>query len=216
MLFRFTVFFSIFALFSAPTVFSAMNGGNFELRADSLSVVEDPFSSGGNWALTDTMGEQAAVQGEGGGWKLEGGFQAMDTATVSLSLSTTTLAFGTLSANQVSSVSLVLTATAESSGYQVSLSEDGNLRSGDEAINDVVDGNPVEAGTEAYGFRTDGDAGQMNGVLDYAIDGSKVIAQSNDAVEDEETTVTFRVSVDSSQTKQGNYGQVLTFTMLGI
>lgn len=190
---------------------TAMTGGAYELYADSFVVIDSEAVSGGEYTLTGSAGEGTAVVGSGGVYELRGGFQAQDVGILSLNLNPGTLSFASLSSASVSTGGVVLSVSTDSNtGYSLSLSEDGNLRSGGNAIDDVSDGT-VTAGEEEYGVRTSG-ADAVGTGSDRAISGSLVVASGSGRATDAQTTVQFRVGI-SPTTPAGNYSQALTFTL---
>ncbi len=206
---------TIILLFSPVTTRSAMTGGDFQIFADSFSILEDQFSSGGDFGLFGTGGEFFAENATGNTFVLRGGFQAMERGSLSLVVSTTSVALGQLSSAAVTSGSLTLTVTTDSNtGYAVTVLEDGNLRKGNggdvDNIDDVSDG-AVTAGVEEYGIRTVGGGGQL--AADTAVTGAALtVASLNSPVSLQATTVQFRASVQTSKTRQGSYTHEVTFS----
>lgn len=169
--------------------------------------------SDGNQSITDNVVSNNVVfsgMSVSGNVAVRGGFQAMELGAVSLALSTTTLSLGTLSLNAVATADVVATVTSDG-GYVLSATEDGNLRSGLNTIDDIAAGN-VAIGTEGYGIRTSGADGQQNGG-DVALTGADLTIASNAAsVSGQATTVTFRAAIDTD-TISGAYGHAVTFSL---
>lgn len=191
-----------------------MTGGNFEIFADTFSMIQDQVTTAGNFTLYSSGGEFFATTTESGTYTLKGGFQALERASLSLSLSQDSISLGEMSLNQVKSAEVVLQVTTDAStGYTALISEDGNLRKGaggaNDDINDVVDG-AVTAGSEEYGITTSGAAALIG--TDEAIHNSVAVAQSNGAVTSQDTTVTFKGSI-GPQSRAGSYSQTVTFTV---
>lgn len=173
----------------------------------------------GNVPITENIAGSFVVTGMSGGGNistgivLKGGFQAMERASLSMSVDPSTVALGQLSLAAVSSGSVVMTVTTDSSsGYAVSATEDGNLRKGvggaNDDINDVVDGT-VSAGSEEYGIVTSGGGGLL--AVDTALSGTLSVASSNSNVTAQQTTITFKAAIGSSS-RAGSYSHIVTFT----
>lgn len=191
-----------------------MTGGNFEIFADTFSMIQDQVTTAGNFTLSSSGGEFFATTTQSGTYTLKGGFQALERASLSLSVSHDSISLGEMSLSQVKSAEVVLQVTTDAStGYTAIVSEDGNLRKGEgganDDINDVQDGS-VTAGSEEYGFTTSGEAALI--ATDMAIQNSLAIAQSNGVVNSQETTVTFKGSI-GPQSRAGSYSHNVTFTV---
>lgn len=191
-----------------------MSSENFKLFADVVSVGgSEPVSE--NYRVFNTGGEASGVnptQTTSTNFIVQAGFQAMaNTIYVSAALSASSLSLGELSMTEIRSNSETLTINTNSpTGYATTIQEDGNLRSGSNDINDVADGS-VTAGSEEYGVRTSGIAGQMNSV-DTAIIGAALnVAASSTPVHNEVTILTYKAGISAS-TAYGNYSQQVTFT----
>lgn len=191
-----------------------MNSENFKLFADVVSVGgSEPVSE--NYRVFNTEGEASGVdptKTTSTNFQVHAGFQAMaNTIYVSTAPSASSLSLGELSVSSVSSNSETVTINTNSpTGYTTTIQEDGNLRSGADDINDVADGT-VTAGTEEYGVRTSGIAGQMNSA-DTAITGiAQSVAASSTPVNNEVTTLAYKAGISAS-TAYGNYSHQVTFT----
>lgn len=203
-------------LFAPFGLHAAMNGGNFEIYADTFSVVQDQLiTNGGTFTITNTGGESFATSSASvaGGFVFQGGFQAMERSSLSMSLNANTIALGALSLDSVSSGSVVLNVTTDSTtGYTTSVTEDGNLRKGaggdNDDINDVSDGS-VTAGSEEYGIATTGDGGLL--IPDTALNGEVAVAASNDEVTAQQTTIAFKAAI-ARTSRAGSYSHVVTFS----
>lgn len=193
---------------------AAMNGGDFEIYADTFSVVQDQLATGGAFTLYSTGGDPFATSTSGGAFSLNGGFLAAERSSVSLSIEPSSIALGQLSLAAVSSGSTVLHVTTEApTGYTVTVSADGNLRKGNGGANDdldnVLDG-AVTAGSEEYGIVTSGGGGRL--ATDTALVNTLTIASDTVDVNDQQTTVTFKAAI-GPHSRAGNYSQVVTFTL---
>lgn len=201
------------ACFPLTTKTVGMTSENFKLFADVVSVGgETPTST--NYIVFETTGEAGSAsqtRTTSTNYIMSAGFQAMGITTLSASLSASTIALGSLSTTAVASGSQILTVnTSSPTGYTATIQEDGNLRSGANDINDVSDSS-VTAGSEEYGIRTSGVAGQMNSV-DTAITAvAQTIASTSTVAHNEATTITYKAAI-SAATEAGSYSQIITFT----
>ena len=84
------------------------------------------------------------------------------------------------------------------------------MRSGANDINDVSDGT-VTAGSEEYGIRTSGNAGQMNSADTAITTVAQTVASTSTIATSEQTTITYKTGVSAS-TESGTYSQTVTFT----
>jgi hypothetical protein len=189
-------------------MYATMSGDNIEIYSDSFSFVPGGEESGGTITLTGTGGN-IATSTSGGGVQVRSGVQAQEKGVLTFSLSTSALSIGTLSTTNVA-VSYVTTtiSTDSETGYSLSVSEDGNLRSGANDIDDVGDG-AVTAGSEEYGIETSGADGLLS--TDTAINNSVLIASANGRITARETAVIFHTAI-SSATPDGTYSHTVTFT----
>ena len=207
------VLLGVFFLFGTTTPLnSQISGGDYTIYADSFGFAENTSVSGGDFTLYHTGGEFGVASSTGGTFVLQAGYQALERGTISFSSQNEedTVVFGQTLDSAVSTGSLVFSVTSESlSGYSVTATEDGNLRDGANDIDDVADGE-VTAGSEEYGIRTVGGDGDL--AADTAITNNLVVISNADPVENRETTVEFRVAIDSDVTTEGDYAHTVTFT----
>jgi len=198
-------------LFWAQPLNSAMTGGNYSIPIDSFTMTGDDLMTGGDYEMYDSVGNPDSAKLTGGDFVLWGGFLQTVSGTLSLNLSESSLDLGSLSLNSVSSDSVIATVTTTAdTGYTLSISEDGNLRSGANDINDVADG-AVTAGSEEYGINTSGADGIL--ALDTAIDGVLDLATNSDEVNGNQTTINFKAAIGQSS-KAGSYSHTVTFTVV--
>ncbi|MEK9183345.1 MAG: hypothetical protein AAB849_02445 [Patescibacteria group bacterium] len=193
---------------------ASMSSENFALQVDTISVGGD-LSTSTNYKVFDTIGGSSGVQATQStstNYIVEAGFQAAASgAALSASLSASSVSLGSLGTSIVSSASQILTITTNSpTGYTATITEDGNLRSGSNDINDVSDG-AVAAGSEEYGIRTSGNAGQMNNSDTAITSSSQTIASTSTLAINEQTTIAYKASVGSA-TAAGTYSHIVTFT----
>lgn len=200
-----------FIILFPVSLHAEMTGGSYQIYADSFSVISNTTSTGGSFTLSGTGGELSPTSTTGGTYDLRGGFQAAERGILSASLSAATVALGTVTTTAVSTGSLILTVSTDSeTGYTLSMTEDGNLRTNTgDTIDDVADGT-VTAGAEEYGIQTTG----LDGLLttDTAINGSVAVASTSSTVSNRQTTVVFSAGI-SPTTPAGSYQHTVTFTV---
>ncbi|MBU0661270.1 hypothetical protein KKG22_03770 [Patescibacteria group bacterium] len=192
---------------------AAMTGGDFEIYADVFSTIEEHVVSGGDYDLYGTSGEFGTEMPSGGDYVLRAGFQAMERESLSLTLDKNAIDLGALTSDAISSDTLTCTVTTDAiSGYNITISEDTDLQTGTGLeIDDVIDGE-VTAGSEEYGIKTAGTAGQYNAADTAILSTTKIIAQQVGAVSSQDTGVIFRAAADAAATEAGNYSHTVTFT----
>ena len=189
-----------------------------DLNSTNFTIFDNGINAGGarstssNFILESTLGELSGVT-TSTNFSNRSGFQAINAESkMTMALSSNSVSLGTLSSGSVSSASLTVTVTTNApSGYSVRLTEDGNLRSGSNTIDDVSDG-AVSVGVEEYGIGTSGTSGQFNS-SDTAISGTLVLASRSSVASAEATTVTFKASMNSA-TINGSYSHTITFTTI--
>lgn len=190
----------------------SMEGGGYQIIADSFSFTSVDQVTGSDYAVFSTGGEVAATSTTGANVVLRGGFQAANQGILRLTLSSDSIALGALSETAVANADLTATVSTDSqTGYTLSLAEDGNLRDGSgNDINDVADGE-VAAGQEEYGIRTSGADGLL--AIDQNLNtGGRNVAASAGIVTNRATTISFRASRGNG-TPAGNYSHRVTFTL---
>lgn len=189
---------------------TAMTGSGVEIYADSFTFVQGDAVTGDTANLTGTGGELSPTTTSGNTAELRGGFQAAERGILSYSLSAAAISIGPITTREVRSGGLVVSVSTDSeTGYTLSMSEDGNIRSGSNDINDVIDGS-VTAGSEEYGVRTSGSDGLLSS--DTGISGSLLTASADGRVTSRETTILFSASA-SNNTVVGQYSHEVTFTV---
>ncbi len=189
---------------------AAMTGGDFEIYADSFSVITANEVTSTSFGLSGSSGGLVMASSTGGTFELRGGFEAEEIGILTASVSASSVTLQALATGAVSTSSLVLTVSTDSeTGYTAAVSEDGNLRSGSNDIDDVTDGT-VTAGSEEYGIRTTGNDGLL--ASDAAISGSVSVAAASGSVTNSSTTIQFRASM-SSGTSSGSYSHSVVFTV---
>jgi len=160
------------------------------------------LSVGGIYNLQDTVGEIFATSTSGGVYEVRGGYQAMTSSSLTMSLNTNSINLGNLSVAAVSSAGAVATITTDDeSGYTLSVASLSGTN-----LTNVADGS-VTAGVEEYGLATNG--GDSSLVGDNAIVLSMALAASSTPVYNSQTTLTFKAS-QSAVSVPGVYAQTIT------
>ncbi len=188
----------------------SMTSTNYSIQGDTFSGGN--FATSTNFGVIDAVGQWFAESSTSTNYKTLDWFTASFTSgTLSSSLSGSSISFGELSTDSVSSQSLVITVTTDSSsGYTVKMSENTNFIAGSETIDDVSDG-AVTAGVEEYGIRTSGVDGQFNSVDTSITSNLKTVALKTTVASAVQTTVSFKAAISQS-TVAGSYTHTVTFS----
>lgn len=195
-------------IFWTQDIHTEMSGGNFAITDDIFVTIQDGKLTGGDYTLYDSTADYDTDTITGGNAYLDGGLFTHD--ELILSLSTTSISLGTLATDAVAVAYVTSTITTDSiSGYGLTVTEDGNLRSGANEINDVGDGT-VTVGSEEYGLSTTGDDGQLSS--DTAISGSVTAASNAGRGTSREVVLTFKVGIDGNTTP-GAYSHTVTLSL---
>lgn len=135
-----------------------------------------------------------------------------ESGMITFSVSTNSVSLGNISVNSVASSSHTVSVTTNAnSGYNLYVSDDGNLRSGANDIDDVSDGS-VTAGSEEYGLNT----GYSAFASDAAITTSMQLARSVTVpAYNSTTTCTYEASVTAA-TPTGTYTHTVRYTVAGV
>ncbi|MBU0546189.1 hypothetical protein KKA13_02950 [Patescibacteria group bacterium] len=157
---------------------SEMNSASYTIYADSVNT-GGILSTGGAFSMEDTIGESPVGIITGGVYETRGGYQAMVSSSIYMTISSTSLNLGELSASSVSAVSTTVEITTNAEdGYVLSV---GSLTG--TSISAVSDG-AVTAGAEEYGLSATGfdslimgDVGITNG-LNISVSGTPVTSVS--------------------------------------
>lgn len=209
---NFLIIFQALAVLLWPaTGFCQMTGGLYDIPVDSFSINDNSTVTGGSYSLQDSSGYNQMSTSTSNTYNLSAGFQEILANTVTLNLSASSVSLGSLSQGSVANSSINATISTDSvTGYTLSISKDGDLRSGSDTIDNVADGT-VTAGAEEYGIRTSGTNGLLNSTDTAIVNnlniGSNLVSISGDIV-----TVSFKASI-SSGTKYGTYSHIVTFTL---
>lgn len=180
-----------------------------------------------NYKLTDTGGGFAVGFGSSANYGTGGGFQYViaEVRELVFTISSNTINLGALSSTSVTSSSHTMeVSTNAAGGYQVTVLEDGNLRtSGGDIITDAND--DVDAGEEEYGLATsdtgvdittwDSDCNGSNPELANAITTTiQSVASNNAPIDNDVSTMCYSASITST-TEAGSYQHVLTYIATG-
>lgn len=191
-----------------------MTSDNFSIWADTIATGGNRSTSAG-FIVTDTIGETATGEDPASAnFLMEAGLPAIFEDPILLfELSTDAIGFGELQDDAVNESGYTLTVSTNADfGYTAQVSEDGNLRSGANDINDVADGE-VTAGSEEYGIAVAGGDAAFGD--DEAISGTPlVVATRDDWVTESVTTITHRAS-RSAATPSGSYEHEVTYVVIG-
>ncbi|MFB6181330.1 MAG: hypothetical protein ABEJ24_00330 [Candidatus Magasanikbacteria bacterium] len=200
--------FVLFAILP-KTADTQMSGGGYNIYTDKFSVVSTNTSTGGAYEITQTGGQYFATNTKKGSFELRGGFQAQEKGILKVNLSKNTLDLGTISKSNVSKGSIKVTITTDSeTGYNLSISENHNLKSNSLTINDVSDGS-VTGGSQEYGITTKGADGLLN--QDKGISGNLNIASHDGQVYKRTVEVIFKASLSNTPANNEDLSHKVTF-----
>jgi hypothetical protein len=190
-------------LFPTPS-YGFMSSSNYTIFADSIDS-GGVFSAGGTYSLEDTLGESPAGFTSSSIYEVRGGYQAMDWATLTLDMSTTTVNLGIASWTAVVSGSCTGTITTDAeTGYNFAITNATGTH-----LAYVTDGT-VTAGTEEYGLA-------VSGVDTLFSDDEGIIpvlnlSSSSTPVTSVETVMTFKAAIQPGSTTFGTRTQTITLT----
>lgn len=133
-------------------------------------------------------------------------------------ISGTEIGFGTVVSTEVDTAVVGFNVTADvDDGYTIQVFEDGNLRVGDNDINDVTDGT-VTVGTEEYGGRSSDTSISTStfDTQDTAFTTSmQTVADESQGGFERRNFVTLKVSVTPATPQMGMYAHTLSFIFSG-
>lgn len=192
-----------------------MSSANYKIFVDSING-GGSLGTSANYKLTDTLGEAAiGTDPTSASYKTKAGFEAISLdQSLTVTLSTNSIALGVMSPNNVVTADEVLTITTNGNGYTTTIVSDGNLRAGDGSDIDNVSDGAVTAGSEEFGIRTAGDDGQYNSADTSITTSAKTIASRSTSVNGGTLTVTFKASV-STNSAFNSYSNIVTFSTTG-
>jgi len=186
--------------------------------------------SSASYKLTDTGGGFAVGFGSSANYGTGSGFQYVlaEVREIIYTISKTSVDLGSLSSSTVSTDSHTIEVdTNGAGGYQVTVVEDNNLRTGGaDIIDDVSDGFVNTAGgDEEYGLATS-KAGQDISQWDAACDSSdpetasaitsstQTVASASTPIDDDITTLCYAATITDA-TEAGSYSHILTYIATG-
>ena len=210
------VFISLVAFWRAPLSLALMNSESYINWMDSLNFGGEETSFSASYKIQDTLGEIGTGKITSTSYAGLIGFrQAEADPKMTFDISKTSIDFGTLTTNAVSSDSITITTTTNAvNGYVTTIHEEENLKTvGGADIDDVADGT-VSPGAEEYGVRTSGAAGQMNGADTAITISPQAVALYSSWVNGSTVTVTFKAAI-SSMTAAGAYAHSVTLISTG-
>src|SRR3989339_959942 len=187
-------------LFPGPS-YGSMSSTNYTIFADSVDA-GGVLSIGGVYSLEGTLSESPVDFTTSSVYEVRGGYQAMDSAMITMTISAATINLGTLSSASVTmATTSVFVASASNSGYVLSISSiSGNAFTG------VADGS-VTAGQQEYGISLSGNNQAFTD--DRAIAANLTLASAGIAIDSDETVITFKAS-KSAGSIAANYSQTIT------
>lgn len=186
---------------------------NFRIWADSVTSGGNRSTST-NFIAEDSISETATVEESvSTNFLLAAGLPALfEEPVLRMTISSATASFSpNISNTAVSSASYtVITATNADSGYTLSITEDGALRSGGNSIGDVSDG-AVSAGSSETGVAVSGTGAAF--ADDRAVsETALVLATSSSRTTGTTNTITHKASITTG-TPPGTYSHVVTLVV---
>ena len=111
----------VILFFNPSASFAAMSSTNYYIYSDAVGVNGGDLSTSSLYSLQDTAGDTSAASLASPSFTLQGGYQAMERGTITISIDQNSLNLGTLSTSQVNSASTTVTVSTDStSGYTLS------------------------------------------------------------------------------------------------
>jgi len=210
------VFISLLALWRPSISLALMNSVNYINWMDSLNFGGEETSSSASYKLQDTVGEVGTGRITSASYIGLIGFRQTEAdPKMTFTISGNSVNFGTLSTSTVSAGDITITTTTNAiDGYVTTIYETENLKtSGGSDINDVADG-LVSAGSEEYGIRTAGAAGQMNGADTAITTTPQAVAANATWINSSSVIISFKAAI-SSMTVAGAYNHIVTLISTG-
>jgi len=216
--------FSIFYL--APTI-HAFGSSSTNYNLEGEFGIFGGAKGSTNYKLTDTGGGFAIGFGSSANYGTGSGFQYViaEVRELVFIISTTSVNLGALTGTPTSTSHTITVTTNAHDGYQVTVIEDGNLRTGGgDTITDVSDGEVDAAGgDEEYGLATSKSGQDITqdavcGSAPYNASAITAAAQSvasATAPIDNDTTTLCYAAVVNGATEAGSYQHVLTYIATG-
>lgn len=185
-----------------PSVsWGVMSSSNYTIFADSIDS-GGVLSTGGTYTLEDTAGESPVGSATSSTYEVIGGYQAMDWSVLTMSLTTTSVSLGTLSASAVNTADTTAVITTNvSSGYVLSVASVSGS-----SLTAVADG-AVSSGQEEYGLAVSGADRAFSD--DRSVVAGRVLASSSTPVTSVQTVITFKAGM-ASASAVGSRSQSIT------
>lgn len=181
-----------------------MSSTNYTIFADSVGALGG-FATSADYSLEGSVSVSPQGVATSSSYVLRGGFLASDQGELAVSLSSSNINLGALSASQVNTASVVVTVTSSAAtGYTLAVgSVSGSMPS---PVTDLS----VTAGVEEYGMAVSGADQVISG--DAAIVPGLILASSSTPATATQTTLTFKASKSSNSTA-GTYNQNIALTL---
>lgn len=199
----FLIFAGIILPFSAHGDMVSPDNTTYHIYADMVDS-GGALSTGGIYDLEDTVGESIATSTSGGVYNVRGGYQAMTSSSISMTISDSSLDLGNLSLVAVNTAGTdVFVSTDDLSGYVLSIA---SIAWGANVLTDVGSGHAVVAGVEAYGVAASGMDSYLVG--DWAVTAGQTLASSSTPVSSSGTALTFKATIGGGSVV-GAYSQTI-------
>ena len=191
------------SLLGADQTQAAMSSTNYYIYADALDT-GGVNSTSTSYSVQDTIGEAAGDVTTSSSYIVRGGYQGAELGNLTMTISASSVGLGTLSSNQVSVGSSIVSITTDSNtGYSLSI---GSVSGAGLAA--VSDGT-VTAGVEEYGVAVVG--AERAFTNDQGITAGLLLASSATPISSSQSTLTFKASISGSSTA-GSYSQTVSLT----
>jgi hypothetical protein len=221
------IFIAILTIFLIPSSVWAFGSSSASYKLEAEFGSFGGAKSSASYNLTDTGGGFAVGFGSSANYGTGSGFQYViaEVREIVFTISSNTINLGTLSSGSVTSASHTIDVTTNGAGgYQVTVLEDGELRtSGASTITDA--NGDVDAGSEEYGLATSDTGvdittwdGACNGTNPELADGitasAQTVASNALPIDNDTSTMCYSASITNT-TEAGEYNHVLTYIATG-
>lgn len=195
-----------FSLLMPVCAQAEMTSTNFYIYADSIGLNGGDIATSTSYSINDTAADTPGGLASSASYTIFGGYQGTEISeSLTITLGSTSLDLGTLSAGAVNEATTNVTVTSNSiNGYTLSIGD--VVGTGLTAVSDGA----VTAGAEEYGVAVTG--GHAAFADDRSVIVGRILASSNFQVIGAVTSVFFRASKGSG-TAAGAYSQTLTVTV---
>lgn len=197
-------------LFLFPDLVFGMSSPNYRIDQSFVGSGGTRETSA-NYQVLETVGDIGTGNSSSANYRLRAGFlSGTQDASLTFSVSTSSLNLGSISPSAVSSAAHTMTVTTDlTRGYVITAQADGPFRSGPNSIPFVADGT-VTAGSAEYGARFTGGLGS-HPTGDISLAPLTTVTTYTDNVSGgDTTTATYRVSAAPS-TQPGSYASTTTY-----